>query len=311
MIEAVRTMIGGSWLDAAKAHARAAPATTLGLGMASLIVVLLFLQSLSRILSGEIADAFLLAIIGGTAGLVTTTLGAMPALFLRSIPQKLEDSMLGMAAGMMLAASAFSLILPGLDAGERILGSAGLGAGVVVFGMALGVLLMLGLDCFIPHEHAEGGPCGAGHERCSRVWLFVLAIALHNLPEGMAIGVSFAETDMNVGVPLTTAIALQDIPEGLAVALALRGAGLTNIQAVLVAAATGLLEPLGALLGVGLSSGMAIAYPVGLGLAAGAMLFVVSHEVIPETHRNGHQTAATIGLMVGFAVMMTLDTTLG
>jgi zinc transporter, ZIP family len=311
MIEAVRTLTRGDWLDAARAHARAAPATTLGLVLATMVVVLLFVQSIGRIASGEIADAFLLAILGGTAGFATTALGAAPALVLRSIPQKLEDSMLGMAAGMMLAASAFSLILPGLEAGERILGSAGGGAATVVLGMALGVLLMLGLDQFIPHEHPESGPCGAGHERCSRVWLFVLAIALHNLPEGMAIGTSFAQTDMGVGVPLTTAIALQDIPEGLAVALALRSAGLTNIQAVLIAAATGLLEPLGALLGVGLSSGMAIAYPVGLGLAAGAMLFVVSHEVIPETHRNGHQTAATIGLMVGFAVMMTLDTTLG
>ena len=311
MIEAVRTLVAGSWMEAAKAHARAAPATTIGLAAAILFVLLLLVQSISRIASGEIADAFLLASIGGTAGFVATTIGALPALGLRSIPQKLEDSMLGMAAGMMLAASAFSLILPGLEAGERILGSGGLAAGTVVFGMALGVLLMLGLDQFIPHEHPETGPCGPGYERCNRVWLFVLAIALHNLPEGMAIGVSFAETDMSVGVPLTTAIALQDIPEGLAVALALRGAGLTNLQAVLVAAASGLLEPLGALLGVGLSSGMAIAYPVGLGLAAGAMLFVVSHEVIPETHRNGHQTAATIGLMVGFAVMMTLDTTLG
>lgn len=311
MIEAVRTLMGGSWLDAAKAHARTAPVTTVGLGVALLVVLLLLLQSLGRLASGDASQAFKLAMIGGVAGFLTTSLGAVPALILRSIPQKLEDSMLGMAAGMMLAASAFSLILPGLEAGEKIVGNAGGGAGVVVLGMALGVLLMLGLDQFIPHEHAEGGPCGAGHERCSRVWLFVLAIALHNLPEGMAIGVSFAEADMNVGVPLTTAIALQDIPEGLAVALALRGAGLTNVQAVLIAAATGLLEPLGALLGVGLSSGMAIAYPVGLGLAAGAMLFVVSHEVIPETHRNGHQTAATIGLMVGFAVMMTLDTTLG
>lgn len=311
MIEAVRTLMGGSWLDAAKAHARTAPVTTVGLGVALLVVLLLLLQSLDRLASGDASQAFKLAMIGGMAGFLTTSLGAVPALVLRSIPQKLEDSMLGMAAGMMLAASAFSLILPGLEAGEKIVGNAGGGAGVVVVGMALGVLLMLGLDQFVPHEHAEGGPCGAGHERCSRVWLFVLAIALHNLPEGMAIGVSFAEADMNVGVPLTTAIALQDIPEGLAVALALRGAGLTNVQAVLIAAATGLLEPLGALLGVGLSSGMAIAYPVGLGLAAGAMLFVVSHEVIPETHRNGHQTAATIGLMVGFAVMMTLDTTLG
>jgi ZIP family zinc transporter len=143
------------------------------------------------------------------------------------------------------------------------------------------------------------------------VWLFVLAIALHNLPEGMAIGVSFSQSDMSVGLPLTTAIALQDIPEGLAVAMALRAAGLIPMRAALVAGATGLMEPLGALLGIGLSSGLALAYPIGLGLAAGAMIFVVSHEVIPETHRNGHQTPATLGLMSGFAVMMVLDTALG
>ena len=150
-----------------------------------------------------------------------------------------------------------------------------------------------------------------GCYQCGRIWLFVFAIALHNLPEGMAIGVSFSQGDLRVGLPLTTAIALQDIPEGLAVALALRGAGFAPGVAVLVAAASGILEPLGALLGVGLSSGLALAYPIGLGLAAGAMLFVVSHEVIPETHRNGHQTAATLGLMVGFALMMVLDTSLG
>ena len=96
---------------------------------------------------------------------------------------------------------------------------------------------------------------------------------------------------MAVGLPLTTAIALQDLPEGLAVALALRGAGFAPGVAVLVAAASGLLEPLGALLGVGLSSGLILAYPVGTGAGGRAMLFVVSHEVIPETHRNGHQTA--------------------
>jgi ZIP family zinc transporter len=139
----------------------------------------------------------------------------------------------------------------------------------------------------------------------------VFAIALHNLPEGMAIGTGFAQGDLSVGLPLATAIALQDIPEGLAVALALRAAGFQAPTAVLVAAGSGLLEPLGALLGVGLSSGVALAYPIGLGLAAGAMIFVVSHEVIPETHRNGHQTPATLGLMAGFAIMMTLDTTLG
>ena len=107
------------------------------------------------------------------------------------------------------------------------------------------------------------------------------------------------------------AIALQDIPEGLAVALALRSAGLAPLYAVLIAVASGLLEPLGALLGVGLTGGLAAAYPIGLGLAAGAMIFVVSHEVIPETHRNGHQTPATLGLMTGFGLMMILDTALG
>ncbi|MEI8658118.1 ZIP family metal transporter [Vibrio sp. Hal054] len=157
----------------------------------------------------------------------------------------------------------------------------------------------------------ETGPCGPGHDRCSRAWLFVFAIALHNFPEGMAIGVGYAQGDLSVGIPLTTAIALQDIPEGLAVAVTLRAAGFNARLSVLVAALTGLLEPIGALLGVSLAGGLMIAYPIGLGLAGGAMLFVVSHEVIPDTHRNGHQTLATIGLMLGFALMMVLDTTLG
>jgi ZIP family zinc transporter len=110
---------------------------------------------------------------------------------------------------------------------------------------------------------------------------------------------------------LTAAIAIQDVPEGLAVALAMAAVGFRPSFAVMVAIASGVMEPIGALLGVSLSSGLAIAYPIGLGLAAGAMLFVVSHEVIPETHRNGHQTLATLGLMAGFALMMTLDTALG
>jgi ZIP family zinc transporter len=140
--------------------------------------------------------------------------------------------------------------------------------------------------------------------------LFTLAIALHNLPEGMAIGVSFSGGDLEVGLPLTTAISVQNIPEGLAVAMALRAAGVAPIKAVLLAGGTGLMELLGAFLGIGVAGGLPLAYPIGLGLAAGAMIFVVSHEVIPETHRNGHQTTATLGLMLGFALMMLLDTAL-
>lgn len=300
-----------SWSVQLREQIQARPLVALGLLLALAAVLLLLLQSLVVLAAGDITAGMRYGLIGGAAGFAATALGALPALFLRAVPQRVEDAMLGFAAGMMLAASAFSLLLPGLEAGAEVLGSKPFGAGIVVLGMGLGVLLMLGLDQFTPHAHEETGPCGPGAERCGRVWLFVFAIALHNLPEGMAIGVSFSQGDLSVGLPLTTAIALQDIPEGLAVALALRGAGLLPGTAVLVAAASGLLEPLGALLGVGLSSGLAWAYPMGLGLAAGAMIFVVSHEVIPETHRNGHQTPATIGLMAGFAVMMVLDTTLG
>ena len=299
------------WTTMLREHARLHAPAALGLGLALIGVLALLIQSLAQLAGGNAAPGLRLALLGGAAGFATTALGALPALVLRGLPQRVEDSLLGLAAGMMLAASAFSLLLPGLEAGAEILGSKPLGAGVVVIGMALGVLLMLGLDEFTPHEHEKTGPCGPGFERCSRIWLFVFAIALHNLPEGMAIGVSFSQADMAVGLPLTTAIALQDIPEGLAVALALRGAGFAPGFAVLVSVASGVLEPVGALLGVGLSSGLALAYPAGLGLAAGAMIFVVSHEVIPETHRNGHQTPATLGLMAGFALMMVLDTTLG
>ncbi|HHJ4202486.1 ZIP family metal transporter [Aeromonas veronii] len=300
-----------TWSAQLREQLQARPLTALGLFIALAAVLLLLLQSLIMLATDEVTSGVRYGLIGGAAGFAATAIGALPALFLRSVPQKVEDTMLGFAAGMMLAASAFSLLLPGLEAAEGITGNGFSAAAVVVVGMTLGVLLMLGLDQFTPHEHDKTGPCGPGHESCSRVWLFVFAIALHNLPEGMAIGVSFSQGDMSVGLPLTTAIALQDIPEGLAVALAMCAAGFRPSVAVLVAIASGLLEPVGALLGVGLSSGLAIAYPIGLGLAAGAMLFVVSHEVIPETHRNGHQTYATLGLMAGFALMMTLDTALG
>jgi zinc transporter, ZIP family len=256
------------------------------------------------------AQAWHLGLLAGLAGFAATALGAAPALGLRTLGKRGEDVLLGFGAGMMLAASSFSLIVPGLAAGETLTGSRGLGAAVVVVGMALGVWVMLALDAVTPHEHGHCGTCGP-QTRLGRVWLFVNAIALHNLPEGMAMGVSFSQADMSVGLPLSTAIAIQDIPEGLAVAVALRAVGMTPLRAVGIAAASGLMEPLGALIGLGLSSSFALFYPGGLGLAAGAMIFVVSHEVIPETHRNGHEKPATLGLMAGFMVMMVLDTTLG
>lgn len=300
-----------SWRATWRAQAHAHPYTSAGLALALAVVVWLLLMSIWRVAMGESAAALRLGMLGGLAGFAATALGALPALLLRRLSSRTEDTMLGLAAGMMLAASSFSLILPGLAAGETITGNTAVGALTVVVGLGLGVLLMLGLDRFTPHEHEHLGLQGAGVARVSRLWLFVFAIALHNLPEGMAIGVSFSQGDLSVGLPLTTAIAIQDIPEGLAVAMALKAAGLSAQRAVGVAVLSGVMEPIGALLGIGLASGLALAYPIGLGLAAGAMIFVVSHEVIPETHRNGHQTPATLGLMAGFAVMLVLDTTLG
>ena len=293
------------------AQAQVKPWITIGLAATASAVLLLLLAGVVNAFHSNEAVNVRNALLGGTAGFAATALGAFLAVGLRDISLRTQDGMLGFAAGMMLAASAFSLILPGLEAGRELFGNGPAAALTVVVGLGLGVLLMLGLDYFTPHEHDSTGPCGPEYERLNRVWLFVLAIALHNIPEGMAIGVSFANGDMRVAMPLTAAISIQDIPEGLAVALALRTTGLSALASALVAAASGLMEPIGALVGIGMSSGFAIAYPVSLGLAAGAMIFVVSHEVIPETHRNGHQTVATLGLMGGFAVMMFLDTALG
>ncbi|QGX41810.1 ZIP family metal transporter [Permianibacter aggregans] len=296
-----------AWIEEARKH----PWTLASLGISTLAVLALFVVGLFRALAAYPDNHLADALYGGLAAFAATAFGAFLALGLRRLSQKLADGMLGFAAGMMLAASAFSLILPGIAAAEDITGSR-LGAALtVVVGLTLGVMLMLGLDRFTPHEHEYVGKCGPGCERISRVWLFVFAITLHNLPEGMAIGVSFAGGDFSVGATVATAISIQDIPEGLAVAMALRTADLSAWQATLIGAATGLMEPLGALLGIGLAGGLPLAYPIGMGLSAGAMIFIVSHEVIPETHRHGHQTMATMGVMIGFAVMMVLDTALG
>lgn len=282
-----------------------------GLALSLGVVVVLLLQSVYQIFHNGVSESVRFGVSAGFIGFLATAAGALPALFIKRVSQRTEDVMLGFAAGMMLAASAFSLILPGIAAGEKLMNSAAVGSLIVMGGIVIGCLLMFGLDEFTPHEHDKTGPCGPGVEGCERIWLFVFAIALHNLPEGMAMGVGFAQNDWRVGLPIATAIAIQDVPEGLAVALSMVAAGFKRSTAVLVAAGSGLLEPIGALLGVGLSASSLLAYPIGLGLAAGAMLFVVSHEVIPETHRNGHQRFATVGLMAGFCLMMVLDTALG
>jgi ZIP family zinc transporter len=291
------------WVTEARSH----PFVFAGFAAVALVLGSSFFIGLGQLAASGLWQQ---ALTGGMAGFVSTALGASVAVGLRRISEKSQDLMLGFAAGMMLAASAFALVLPGLAEGRVVTGSGPMGALLVALGLGLGLLFMLGLDRLTPHSHEQAGACGPGCERLGRVGLFVLAIAIHNIPEGMAIGVGFGQGDLGVGLSLTSAISVQNVPEGLIVALALRAAGLSTTTAILIAMATGLMEPLGAVVGFVVANGYAWAYPVSLGLAAGAMLFVVSHEVIPETHRRGHQTTATMGLMAGFATMIFLDAAL-
>lgn len=254
------------------------------------------------------------ALVGGSVAALATALGTLPVLFSQKLPDRLQDTLFGFGAGVMLAASAFSLIIPGLEAARNVgvFGGGNWAAGGVIGSAILlgGAVLML-MDRVLPHEHFIKGREGQTARQLRRTWLFVFAIALHNVPEGLAIGVGYAANNGLRADALATGIAIQDVPEGLVVAVALLAAGYSRVFAVLIGMASGLVEPLGAVLGAAVVGHSAMLLPWGLGFAAGAMLFVISHEIIPESHRKGHEAFATSGLMIGFVLMMLLDTALG
>lgn len=255
------------------------------------------------------------AFAGGMVAAIATALGAVPVLFSQRLSNRVQDTLLGFGAGVMLAACAFSLIIPGIDAAREsglFGGSAMAASGVIAAAILLGGGAIMLIDRLLPHEHFIKGREGQSPGNLRRTWLFVFAIALHNLPEGLAIGVGYAgNEDVIRANALAIGIAIQDVPEGLVVAIALVAAGYSRLVAVLTAAASGLVEPAGAVLGAAVTSHSQAVLPWGLGFAAGAMLFVISHEIIPESHRKGHERFATTGLMLGFVLMMTLDTALG
>ena len=249
------------------------------------------------------------ALLGGGASLATA-MGVLPMLLLRAPHQRTQDALLGFGAGVMLAATCFSLLNPALAAAE----TAGIGPWSRAIGvglsLALGAALLMLAERLLPHQHFFGGAGQAGPARMRRVTLFVLAIVLHNVPEGMAIGVAVAGTDAARAAALAIGIAIQDVPEGLVVALSLQMAGVNRYKSALVGALSGLVEPLAAVLAAAAFGVFQSLLPWGLAFAAGAMLFVVSHEVIPESHRQGHERWATTGLLLGFVIMMVLDTAL-
>ena len=250
------------------------------------------------------------ALRGGMVAALATLAGTIPVLLSQQFSQRSFDTMLGFGAGVMLAASAFSLIMPALAAAEESGAGPWAASGLVGTGILLGGAMLFCIDRFVPHEHFVKGVEGRHAHKLKRTWLFISAIALHNFPEGLAIGVAFAGTDPVSASALATGISIQDVPEGLVVALALRGVGYSRLLAVGMGGASGLIEPVAAVLGAGIISISAVLLPWGLALAAGAMLYVISHEIIPESHRQGHEAFATGGLMVGFVLMMLLDTAL-
>jgi ZIP family zinc transporter len=230
------------------------------------------------------------------AGLATGAGGGLVFL-VRKVSDKFLDASLGFAAGIMLAASAFSLIVPAIEIG---------GIGKTVLGLILGTVFLLYAERLTPHLHRIMGIRGPA-TKLSKLWLFILAITIHNFPEGLAVGVGFGEGDIKAGTALAIGIGLQNVPEGLAVALPLLREGNTKLRAFLVALLTGLVEPIGGLLGISLVSIGKFLLPYGLAFAAGAMLFVISEEIIPETHSRGNDREATFGVILGFIIMMVLD----
>lgn len=250
------------------------------------------------------------ALSGGMVAGAATALGALPVLFMRrGVSARTEDAMLGFGAGVMLAASAFSLVIPAVEAGTGIVGSRALASVLAAVSLAAGVAAMFAVEKAVPHVHSDGAATGGLGVRA--VWLMVFAILIHNFPEGLAIGAAFSGTEPDQGWPVALAIAVQDLPEGLVVALALRSVGHGAGKAAGIGALTGLAEPIGAVASAAVVSAVPALYPMALAAAAGAMLFVVSHEIIPGTHRRGHESAATMGVALGFAVMMVLDNAFG
>jgi zinc transporter, ZIP family len=253
------------------------------------------------------------------AGLATGV-GALPIFFAKKISKKLLDLLLGAAAGVMLAATSFSLIVPAIEKG----GGGIKGATITLIGILCGGIFLDFIDKFFPDtnllSNAVNGNVTNGNiiaydtnnSNLRKVWLFVFAITVHNFPEGLAVGVGFGDGDIVNGLSIAIGIGLQNLPEGLAVALPLLREHYTKKKAFLVALCTGLVEPIGGLLGVALVQVSRPMLPFALSFAAGAMLFVISHEIIPETqHQQSHSKLATHALLVGFVVMMFLDNTLG
>jgi ZIP family zinc transporter len=234
-----------------------------------------------------------------------TAIGTTPVLFFRQAPRRLMDALMGGAAGVMVAASCWSLLQPAIEMS---------GTWPAVVGLAVGGLFIYALDQLLPHLHPEfpdeasaEGPRSGWH----RAVLLMVAITIHNFPEGLAVGVAFGAGNAGAALALALGIGLQNIPEGLAIALPLRREGMTRFRAFWYGQLSATVEPLAGVLGCVLVLIATPVLPYAMAFAAGAMLYVVVEELLPETTRQGNTDVATLGFLSGFLVMMAMDTALG
>lgn len=245
-----------------------------------------------------------------------TTLGAGMVFFMKgSMNQKLEKMLLGFAAGVMIAASVWSLLIPSIEMTEQAGGIAWIPACV---GFLLGMIFLLLLDSVIPHLHLDSDKPEGPKTKLGKSAMLVLAVTLHNIPEGMAVGVVYAgylagnaKITVAAAMALSIGIAIQNFPEGAIISMPLRAEGTGKPKAFLGGVLSGIVEPIGAILTI-LAAGLIVpALPYLLSFAAGAMLYVVVEELIPEMSQGEHSDVGTIFFAVGFSVMMMLDVALG
>ena len=239
------------------------------------------------------------------AGLaLSTVFGSILGFFVKELPHKWNDAVLGYCAGVMLAAATLGLILPAAD-------SVGIGKWwIIIIGEMLGVAILYCLDLFAPHLHKLTGLDREEHKNNSslnHILLVVMAIALHKLPEGIAAGVGFNAAETSTAWAVSIGIAIQNIPEGMVVIAPLLIAGVSTARTFIIALAIAMLEIVGVFIGYGIGAISEFMLPMMLAMAGGAMLYVVSDEMIPETHAHGYERIATISLILGFTTICFLD----
>lgn len=245
-----------------------------------------------------------------------TTLGSATVFLMKNkLNKKVEKILLGFAAGVMIAASVWSLLIPSIDMAQE--------QGILpwlpaAIGFILGIVFLLVLDSVIPHLHLESTKPEGIKTKLKKTTMMVFAVTLHNIPEGMAVGVSFAGALMeNTGITLAGAfalaigIAIQNFPEGAIISMPLKAEGMSKGKAFLYGTLSGIVEPIGAIITILLTSTVIPILPYVLAFAAGAMIYVVVEELIPESQVGEHSNIGTIGMAIGFTIMMILDVALG